>query len=154
LAAKAATSSIPIVFETGADPVALGLVDSLNQPGGNITGVTSLSAEVGPKRLELLHEIFPAATTKFAFLVNPSNPRNAEASTKDLQAAARLRQLKLHVLEASSERELDEVFATVGRLRVGGLVIANETFFGYRSDQIAAIALRHRVPTVHHREFA
>jgi putative ABC transport system substrate-binding protein len=137
----------------GADPVALGLVSSLNRPGGNVTGVTSLNAEVGPKRLQLLHEQLPAAT-EFALLVNPSNPRNAEVSTRDLQAAARVLRLKLHILKASSERELEEVFATLGQLRVGGLVIANETFFANRGEQIAALALRHAVPAVHQREFA
>ena len=152
LAAKAATSSIPIVFEMGADPVALGLVGSLNHPGGNVTGVTSLNAEVGPKRLELLHELFPGAT-EFALLVNPDNPRNAEASTRDLEAAARLRQFKLHVLKASSESDLDQVFARMQGLRVG-LVIANETFFANRGEQIAALALRHGVAAVHQREFA
>jgi putative tryptophan/tyrosine transport system substrate-binding protein len=153
LAAKAATSTIPIVFETGADPVALGLVGSLNRPGGNVTGVTSLNAEVGPKRLELLHELLPGAA-EFALLVNPTNPRNAEASIRDLQAAARVRGLKLHVLQASTEGELEEAFATLTRLRVGGLVIANETFFANRGKQLAALALRHAVPAVHQREFA
>lgn len=152
LAAKAASSLIPIVFEMGADPVALGLVGSLNRPGGNITGVTSLNAEVGPKRLELLHELFPAAT-EFALLVNPGNPMNAEASMRDLEAAARLRQFKLHVLKASSEPDLGQVFEKIARLRVP-LVIANETFFANRSEQIAALALRHSVPAVHQREFA
>ena len=153
LAAKAATSTIPIVFETGADPVAAGLVGSLNQPGGNVTGVTSLNAEVAPKRLELLHELFPAATA-FAFLVNPTNPRNAEASIQDLQAAAHSRQLKLQMLEASTERELEGIFTTTDWRRVGGLVVANETFFANRGDQIAALALRHAVPAAHQREFA
>jgi len=153
LAAKAATSTIPIVFETGADPVALGLVGSLNQPGGNVTGVTSLNAEVGPKRLELLHELIPAAT-EFALLINPTNPRNAEASTRDLEAAARVLRLKLHILRASTERELEDAFAALARLRVGGLVIANETFFANRGEQLAALGLRHAVPAVHQREFA
>jgi ABC-type uncharacterized transport system substrate-binding protein len=153
LAAQAATSTIPIVFETGADPVAAGLVASLNRPGGNLTGVTSLNAEVGPKRLELLHELLPAAG-EFALLVNPTNPRNAEASTRDLQAAAQARRLKLHVVEASTEQQLEEVFKALARLRVGGLVIANETFFANRGEQMAALALRHAVPAVHQREFA
>jgi putative ABC transport system substrate-binding protein len=153
LAAKAATSTIPIVFEMGADPVALGLVVSLNRPGGNVTGVTSLNAEVGPKRLELLHELLPAVT-EFALLVNPTNPRNAEVAVKDLQAAAGVRRLKLHILKASSERELEEVFAGLHQLRVGGVVIANETFYANRGELIAALALRHAVPAVHQREFA
>jgi putative tryptophan/tyrosine transport system substrate-binding protein len=154
LAAKAATSTIPVVFETGADPVEAGLVSSLNRPAGNLTGVTSLNAEVGPKRLQLLHELLPA-TTAFALLVNPTNPRNAEASTRDLQAAARARRLELHVLRASTERELEEVFVTLARQqRAGGLVIANETFFANRGEQLAALALRHAIPAVHQREFA
>jgi putative ABC transport system substrate-binding protein len=153
LAAKAATSTIPVVFETGADPVAAGLVASLNRPGGNLTGVTSLNAEVGPKRLELLHELLPAVS-EFAVLVNPTNPRNAEASIRDLRAAAQARRLKLHVVEASTEQQLEEVFATLARLRVGGLVIANETFFANRGELMAALALRHAVPAVHQREFA
>ena len=154
LAAKAATSTIPIVFETGSDPVVTGLVASLNRPGGNITGVTSLNAQVGPKRLELLHQVAPAATA-FALLVNPTNPKNAEAATKDLQEAARILGLQLHVLNASTEADFDNALATLGRLRAGGLVIANETFFSTRSKQLAELTLRHSVPAVHQsREFA
>jgi putative ABC transport system substrate-binding protein len=154
LAAKAATSAIPIVFETGADPVVTGLVTSLNRPGGNATGVTSLNAEVGPKRLELLHELVPAATS-FALLVNPTNPRNAEATTKIIQAAARARGLQLHVLNASTERDFDTAIAKLAQLHTGGLVIANETYFALRSEQLAALAVRHAVPAVHQsREFA
>jgi ABC-type uncharacterized transport system substrate-binding protein len=153
LAAKAATSTIPVVFETGADPVAAGLVASLNRPGGNLTGVTSLNAEVGPKRLELLHELVPAATG-FALLVNPTNPKNAEASIADLQAAARARRLELHVLNAGTESELGDAFAALARLRAGGLVIANETFFANRGELLAALALRHLIPAAHQREFA
>jgi putative ABC transport system substrate-binding protein len=153
LAAKAATQSIPIVFETGADPVVTGLVVSLRQPGGNITGVTSLNAVVGAKRLELLRELAPAAKT-FALLVNPGNPKNAEATANDLQAAARTLGCNLHVLNASSEAEFDPAFAALAELRAGGLVIANETFFASRSEQLAALAFRHRVPAVHQsREF-
>jgi putative ABC transport system substrate-binding protein len=153
LAAKAATQSIPIVFETGADPVVTGLVVSLRQPGGNITGVTSLNAAVGAKRLELLRELAPAAKT-FALLVNPDNPKNAEATANDLQAAARTLGCNLHVLNASSEAEFDPAFAALAELRAGGLVIANETFFASRSEQLAALAFRHRVPAVHQsREF-
>jgi putative ABC transport system substrate-binding protein len=152
-AAKAGTQTIPIVFETGADPVATGLVASLRQPGGNITGVTSLNAAVGAKRLELLRELAPTAAT-FALLVNPSNPKNAEATTNDLQAAARTLGCNLHVLNASSEAEFDPAFAALAALKAGGLVIANETFFASRSEQLAALTLRHRVPAVHQsREF-
>ena len=153
LAAKAATQSIPIVFETGADPVVTGLVAGLRQPGGNITGVTSLNAAVGAKRLELLRELAPTATI-FALLVNPRNPRNAEATTSDLQAAARTLGCNLQVLNASTEAEFDPAFAALAELKASGLVIANETFFASRSEQLAALALRHRVPAIHQsREF-
>jgi putative ABC transport system substrate-binding protein len=147
-AAKAATQTIPIVFETGADPVVIGLVPSLRQPGGNITGVTSLNAAVGAKRLELLHELFPTAKT-FALLVNPSNPKNTEATTNDLQAAARILGCNLQVLNVSTEAEFDPAFAALAELKAGGLVIANETFFASRSEQLAALTQRHRVPAVH-----
>lgn len=154
LAAKSATSTIPVVFESGADPVAGGLVASLNRPGGNVTGVTSLNAQVGPKRLELLREILPAATI-FALVVNPTNPRNAEPSTRDLQEAAGKLGVQLHVLHASTASDLDTVFAALARLRVSGLVIANETFFAARSRQFAELALRHSMPAAHQsREFA
>ena len=153
LAAKAATQTIPIVFETGADPIVTGLVASLRQPGGNITGVTSLNAAVGAKRLELLRELAPTAKT-FALLVNPSNPKNAEATTSDLQTAARTLGCNLHVLNASTEAEFDPAFAALAELKTGGLVFANETFFASRSEQLAALTLRHRVPAVHQsREF-
>lgn len=148
LAAKAATSAIPIVFEMGADPVGLGVVASLSNPGGNITGVTSFNAEVGPKRLELLHELLPAATT-FALLVNPSNPANAGATTRALQAAAAKLGLRLHVLHAATESELEPALAEVARLGAGGLVIANETYFAARSDKLARLAQQLRVPAAH-----
>ena len=154
LAAKAATTSIPVVFETGADPIAAGLVASLDRPGGNLTGVTSLNAQVCPKRLQLLHELVPKATA-IALLVNPTNPKNAEATTKDLQAAAGARGLKLHVLDAAAESDLDSVFPKFLALKVAGLVIANETFFANRSEQLAALSVRHALPTAHQsREFA
>jgi putative tryptophan/tyrosine transport system substrate-binding protein len=146
LAAKAATMTIPVIFETGADPVRAGLVASLNQPGGNLTGVTSLNAQVGPKRLELLHEVSPSATV-FAALVNPTNPIHV-GTTKDLQAAAAARGLRLHVFNASAEEEFDAVFARVVELRAG-LVIANEIYFSNRSEQLAALAVRHAVAAVH-----
>jgi putative ABC transport system substrate-binding protein len=153
LAAKAATQTIPIVFETGVDPIVGGLVANLRHPGGNITGVTSLNAAVGAKRLELLHELAPAAAT-FALLVNPTNPKSAEASINDLQAAARTLGCSLQVLNASTEADFDTVFAALAELKTGGLVIANETFFANRSEQLAALALRYRVPAVHQaREF-
>jgi ABC-type uncharacterized transport system substrate-binding protein len=153
-AAKGATSTIPIVFETGAEPVAAGLVASLNKPGGNMTGVTSLNAQVGPKRLEALYELLPAAST-FALLVNPTNPRNAEATVGSMQAAARALKLKLPLIQASSESEFDGAFAKVRELRAAGLVIANETYFAMRSDALGLLAQRHAVPAAHQsREFA
>jgi putative ABC transport system substrate-binding protein len=153
LAAKAATTMIPIIFELASDPVALGLVTSLARPGGNITGVTSLNAEVGPKRLELLHELVPTATI-VGLLVNPTNPNLAEPITKNLGAAARSLGLEMHVLHASTDRDLDTVFATVVQLRAGGLVIGPDPFFSSRLGQLAALSVRHAVPTVYQtREF-
>jgi putative tryptophan/tyrosine transport system substrate-binding protein len=154
LSAKAATTTIPIVFLVGVDPVALGLVVSLNQPGGNITGVTSLNVELGPKRLELLHELVPTATI-IALLVNPTSLALAETQSRDLQTAARTLGLKLHVLHASTERDFDTVFATIAQLRVGALVIGGDVFFNTRSEQLAALSVRHAVPTIFQlREFA
>jgi putative tryptophan/tyrosine transport system substrate-binding protein len=153
LAAKAATTTIPIVFTAGADPVEVGLVTSLSRPGGNLTGVAVLNVELAPKRLELLHELVPAATL-IALLVNPANP-NTDTVSRDLQAAARTLGLQLHVLRASAEGDLESVFATLLQLRAGGLVIAPDTFFVSQTEQIAALALRHTVPAISlYREFA
>ena len=153
LAAKAATTTIPIVFESGGDPVRLGLVASLNRPDGNITGVTQLNVVVAPKRLEVLHELLPTATV-MALLIDPTDPTNAETTTRDLQAAAHAFGLQLHVLNASTERDFDQVFAKLIQLRVGGLVIGASPFFTARSEQLAALALRHAVPTAYEgREF-
>jgi putative ABC transport system substrate-binding protein len=154
LAAKAATSTIPIVFEMGADPVASGLVASLNNPGGNITGATSLSGEVSPKRLELLHEVVPAATL-FGLLVNPTNPANAQPSIKLVKAAADTLGLQLKILDASTERDFDAAFATLGSLNAGGMVISNDTFYVTREKQLAAVSIRYAIPAVaQSREFA
>jgi putative tryptophan/tyrosine transport system substrate-binding protein len=154
LAAKAATATIPIVFGVAADPVEVGLVASLNRPGGNLTGVTNLNIEVGPKRLELAHALVPAATI-IALLVNPASPALAESYARDLQAAARTLGLQLQVLHASAERDFDTVFASLARLRAGALVIGPDTFFYARSEQLAALALRHAVPTIfQYRAFA
>ena len=147
LAAKAVTTTIPIVFFTAADPVEVGFVASLARPGGNLTGVTKLDVELGSKRLELLHELVPTATT-IALLVNPTNPALAEPITRGLQAAARALGLELHVLQASTERDFDAAFATLIQLRAGGLVIGPDLFFASRSEQLAALALRHAVPTI------
>ncbi len=153
LAAKAATTTIPIVFTTGGDPVERGLVASLNRPGGNVTGVTQTSVEVGPKRLQLLHELVPTASV-MALLVNPANPTLAETTTK-LQAAARTLGLQLHVLHASTERDFETVFATLVQLRAGALVIGGDPFFTSRIEQLAALALRHAVPAIYQwRDFA
>jgi len=147
-AAKAATATIPIVFISGADPVQLGLVASLNRPGGNLTGVTFLGMELGPKRLELLHELVPRATI-IAYLANPTNPVDAvDAETRDLQAAARTLGLQLHVLNASTEHDFETVFAAVVQLRAGGLVISPDLLFIRSSEQLAALALRHAVPAI------
>ena len=154
LAAKAATASIPIVFGIGADPVGVGLVASLNRPGGNVTGVTSLNIEVGPKRLELMHELLPSATS-LALLVNPANPALAEPALRSAQAAAHAIGLQLHVLHASSERDFDTAFAALSQLHAGGLVIGADNFFTAKSEQLAALTVRHTVPAIYQfRQFA
>ena len=147
LAAKAATKTIPIVFFTAGDPVDLGLVASLSRPDSNLTGATTLTLEVGPKWLQLMHEMVPNATS-LALLINPTSPNLAETQSRDLQAAARSRGLQLHVLRASTEQEFDTVFASVSQLGAGGLVISSDSFFFSRSDQLAALAVRHAVPTI------
>jgi putative tryptophan/tyrosine transport system substrate-binding protein len=153
LAAKAATTAIPIVFMLGNDPVQAGLVASLSRPGGNLTGVTTLNVDLGPKKLEVLHELIPAAAT-IALVVNPTNP-NADALSRDAQAAAGTLGLQLHVLHASNEREIDAAFADLVRLRAGGLAIGGDPFLGSRSGQLAALALRYGVPAIYStREFA
>ena len=148
LAAKAATVSIPIVFGTAADPIALGLVASLNRPGGNVTGVTSLGIEIGPKRLELLHELLPAART-MALLVNPAVPALAEPVSRTSQAAAHALGLELHVLHASSERDFDLVFATLTQLHADALAIGPDNLFTAHSEQLATLAARHLLPAVY-----
>ena len=153
LAAKAATTTIPIVFLSGNDPVELGFVASLNKPGGNLTGVTTLGGVLAPKRLELVHEVVPSATI-IAHLVNPANP-TAETQTKELQIAARKLGLQLHIVHASSERDFEGVFATLARLRAGALLIVPDGFLISRSEPLAALALRHAVPAFfQNREFA
>lgn len=153
LAAKMATIAIPIVFRIGTDPVEVGLVASLNRPGGNLTGVTTLGVGLGPKRLELLHELTPAAT-RVALLVNPINSAVADTAARELQAAIGTLNMQLHVLGARNEAEIDEAFAQLDQLRVGGLVIATDAFFNSRSAQLATLALRYGVPTIYQfREF-
>ncbi len=154
LAAKAATTTIPIVFETAADPVELGLVASLNRPGGNVTGVTQASEEVAPKRLELLHELLPRASV-LAMLVNPTAPMLAEPQAREVRSAAQTLGVELHVLNASTEQDFDGVFAKLPELRAGGLVIGGDAFFTSHSKQLATLTVQHAVPAIHQwREFA
>ena len=147
LAAKAATTSIPIVFIIAGDPVALGLVGSLNRPGANITGTTALTLEAGKKWLQLLWETVPSAT-EFAVLINPTSPNLAEAQTKDLQAAARNLNLRIHLLNASTEQEFETVFAKIIELHAGGLVITSDSFFFAHIEQLAALAAQNQVPAI------
>jgi putative ABC transport system substrate-binding protein len=152
LPAKRATTTIPIVFVTGSDPVEQGLVASLNNPGGNLTGATTLAVELGQKRVELLRELVPAATL-IAILVNPKGPNLATVS-RDLQAAARIVGLPSHMLHASTDDELEAVFAAMVRLRASMLVIGTDTFFNSKSARLAELALRHAMPAVYqYREF-
>jgi putative ABC transport system substrate-binding protein len=147
LAAKAATATIPVVFTTIADPVQIGLIASLSRPGGNVTGATQLNVEIGPKLLEVLHEAVPAATD-LGLLVNPTNP-NTETLSSGLLAAARSLGVKLHVLRASTEPEIDTAFAALVQQRAGGLVIGGDSFFNSRSERLAALALHHRLPSIY-----
>jgi putative ABC transport system substrate-binding protein len=153
LMAKAATTTIPIVFAVGSDPVKAGLVTSLNRPGSNVTGVTSLADELGPKRLELLHELLPAAA-RIALLVNPTIPV-AEGQSKEVQAAAGALGLKTGVLYASTEGELDTAFASLAQLRADALFVVTDPFFFTRASQIVALAASHSIPALYfRREFA
>jgi ABC-type uncharacterized transport system substrate-binding protein len=147
LAAKAATTTIPIVFELGSDPVQLGLVSSLNRPSGNVTGVAQLAIEVGPKRLELLHEMIPKARI-IALLADPTDRAIFENTTRGVHSAARSLGLALHVLNVSTDRDLDAAFENLVQLRAGGVVISGGQFFNSRSKRLAAAALQHAVPTI------
>ena len=154
LAAKAATSTIPIVFWIGSDPRELGIVANMNRPEGNLTGVTTLNHKLVAKRVELMHEVV-IGTRSIALLVNPTSPELARTAIDDAQAAAGRLSLALHVLNASSEADFDTVFAELGQLHAGGLVIGTDAFFTSRLEKLAGLALRHRVPAVYHfREFA
>jgi len=148
LAAQVATTTIPIVFELGTDPVRLGLVTNLNRPGGNVTGVTNLFVEVAPKRLELLHELLPTAKV-MALLVNPADRNLAQIQSREVLSAARNRGLELHVLNVRSEGEFDAVFADIKRLRVDGLVIGAGPVFLRGLDKLAALTVRHAVPAIY-----
>jgi putative tryptophan/tyrosine transport system substrate-binding protein len=148
LAAKEATATIPIVFAIGGDPVSLDLVASLSRPRGNVTGATSLNVEVGPKRLELLQELVPGARI-VGLLVNPTNPRLAEAQSRDGEAAARSYGVQIHVLRASSESEFEPDFAALAPLGAGALVIGNDALFLSESRRLATLAIRYAMPTIH-----
>jgi len=154
LAAKAATTTIPIVFEMAGDPVRLGLVASLDRPGGNVTGVANLGIQMTPKRLQLLHEAVPTARV-VALLVNPANPSVAETQLREARSAARTLGVDLHVLNASTERDFDSVFANLIQSRADGLVIAADPLFTSWSKQLAELAVRHAVPAIYGlRDFA
>jgi putative tryptophan/tyrosine transport system substrate-binding protein len=153
-AAKAATATIPIVFEMAADPVQFGLVVSLNRPGGNVTGVTSLNLEVAPKLLELLHEMVPTATV-IALLVNPANSAQAQSTTREAQLAAHSLGLELHVLHASGEREFDAVFASLAQVHADALAIGPDPLLHDLSERLGALALRRAIPAIcPYQEFA
>jgi len=152
LAAKAATAVIPIVFETAGDPVKLGLVASLNRPGGNVTGVTQLNQTLVPKRLGLLHDLVPAAKI-IGLLIDPKFP-GAETRSTDMQEAARAVGLQAHILKASTEGEIDQAFADLIDLRAGALIVSAGNFFFTQREQLAALAARHRVPVIYdYRDF-
>jgi putative tryptophan/tyrosine transport system substrate-binding protein len=146
-AAKAATTTIPIVFTTIADPVQIGFVASLNRPGGNLTGATLLAVEVGPKLLEMLRGVVPSATI-IALLVNPTNP-NSETQSKSTQEAARRLGLELHVLNASEERDFDTVFANLRELKASALIIAQDVYFNGETARLAALTVRYAIPAVY-----
>jgi putative tryptophan/tyrosine transport system substrate-binding protein len=148
LAAKAATQTIPIVFDIGSDPVKIGLVASLNRPGGNITGVASLYAELATKRLELLHELVPSAPS-IAFLVNPANPVYAAAETKEVQLAAGALGVRLLVINASSPGEIEAAFGSLVQQQAGALLVGGDIFFVSRTDQLIALAARHKISAIY-----
>jgi putative tryptophan/tyrosine transport system substrate-binding protein len=154
LAAKSATATIPVVFAVGVDPVKAGLVASMIRPGGNLTGITNLATEVGPKRLEVLRELLPTAT-EIAVLVNPANPSLAELYLQGLRPVAEKLGVQLHVLNASSDRDFDTLFASLRRLQASGLLIMPDVFFTTRAEQLGALSLRHGVPAIYeYRPFA
>jgi len=152
LAAKAATTSIPIVFNVGADPVQFGLVASFNRPGGNLTGVNQLNTELGAKGLALLHDLVPSAAT-IGFVENPNNP-TSELMTRDLLAAASVVGLKVQILKASTDREIDAAFASLVQERTGALLVGSDAFFNNRIERLIELAARHGIPTMYpSREF-
>ena len=153
LAAKAATPSIPIVFETAGDPIKLGLVNSLNRPGRNVTGVTQLNSELVSKRLGLLHDLIPTATV-IGLLLNPNDPR-AETQSAEMQEAAHALGLQIHIVNASTEGEIDSAFATLAQLRADALIVGTGEFFNSRPERLAEQAARHAMPAFYQlRQFA
>jgi putative tryptophan/tyrosine transport system substrate-binding protein len=153
-AAKEATATVPIVFVAGFDPIEAGLVASLSRPGENLTGVSVLDVDLGPKRLEVLRELVPAAGF-VAGLVNPSDPARAQITSKELQEAARTLGVQLQILQARSDQDLETAFETLVQLRAGGLVIGGEPFFNSRTERLGALSIRHAVPAIYQtREFA
>ena len=148
LASKAATQTIPIVFNVGGDPAKIGLVANLDRPGGNITGISMLQTAVAAKRVELLHELVPAAKS-IAFLVNPSNPGFAETETREVQLAARVLGVDLLVLNASSPSEIEASFATLFQQKAGALLVGGDIFFVIQNDQLIALAARYAVPAIY-----
>src|SRR5262245_172034 len=154
VAAKTATVTVPIVFAVAVDPVKAGLVESMTRPGGNLTGVVNLAVQVAPKRLELLRELVPKATT-IATLVNPANPALVEPYLQTLEPVARSFGVQLHVLNASTDGDLETAFANLAQLRAGGLLIMPDVFFTTRAEQLAALSLRHAIPSIYeYRPFA
>ena len=146
-AAKSATSTIPVVFFGGGDLVAAGLIDSLARPGGNLTGFTTMSLELNPKRLELLSELVPQAKV-IALLVNPKNPQT-EGVVRDVQDAPRAKGVQLQILRAGTESEIDRAFASLVQLHAGALVVMGDAFFFSRREQLVALAARHAVPAIY-----
>ena len=150
LAAKAATQTIPIIFGVGVDPIKFGLVASLNHPGGNLTGVTQLNIEMEAKRVQLLHELVPAATS-VALLINPTSPAYSEAATEAAQSAAQILGVRLLVLNASTEEAIEAAFVTLVEERAGSLLVSGDSFLVSKRDQLVALAARHAVPALYHR---
>jgi len=146
LAAKTATTTTTVVFEMGGDPVALGVVDSLSRPGGNLTGVSSLSVEVSRKRLEFMHELLPAAR-EFTVVANPTSP-TTDSQLRNLRAAAEALKVRLYILTTNDEREFETIFASVAQQKVGGIVFTSDPYFAFRSQRLATLALRYVVPAV------
>jgi putative ABC transport system substrate-binding protein len=148
LAAKAATDTIPVVFTTASDPVQIGLVTNLNHPGGNVTGVSQLNASLGPKRLELAHELLPAATD-LALLVNPNDPARAEKFTREVGEAAKHLGLQLHVLRAGTEADIETALAGVARTKASALVVGADALYNANARLLAEASLRNKVPTIY-----